>query len=61
MLMEKACSDSKYACIMLGICLRKRLDQAGNMIILKKLLCKMCCCCDRDYNIIDNLASSERH
>ena len=36
--------------ILLGVCLRKRLDQA-----------QMCCCCDTDYNIIGHLASSERH
>ena len=47
--------------ILLGVCLRKRLDQARNMIILEKLLYKMCCCCDTDYNIIGHLASSERH
>ena len=64
--MEKACSSSKYACIMLikillGVCVRKRLDQARNMIILEKLLYKMCCCCDTDYDIIGHRASSERH
>ena len=42
--------------ILLGVCLRKRLDQARNMIILEKLLYKMCCCCDTDYNIIGYLA-----
>ena len=47
--------------ILLGVCLRKRLDQAWNMIILEKLLYKMGCCCDTDYNIIGQLASSERH
>ena len=47
--------------ILLGVCLRKKLDHARNMIILDKLLYKMCCCCDRDYNIRDHLASSERH
>ena len=47
--------------ILLGVCLRKRLDQARNMIILKKLLFKMCFCCDTDYNIIGHLASTERH
>ena len=47
--------------ILLGVSLRKRLDQAGNMSILEKLLYKMCCCCDTDYNIISHLASSERH
>ena len=47
--------------ILLGVCLRKRLDQARNIIILEKLLYKMCCCCDTDYNIIGHLASSERH
>ena len=46
--------------ILLGVCLRKRLDQAQNMIIVEKLY-KMCCCCDTNYNIIDHLASSERH
>ena len=45
--------------ILLGVCLRKRLDQAQNMIILEKLLYEICCCCDRDYNIIGHLASSE--
>ena len=47
--------------ILLGVCLRKTLDQARNMIIIEKLLHKMCCCCDTDYNIIGHLASSERH
>ena len=47
--------------ILLDVCLWKRLDQARNMIILEKLLYKMCCCCDTDYNIIGHLASSERH
>ena len=47
--------------ILLGVCLRKRLDQAWNMIILEKLLYKMCCCCGTDYNIIGHLAPSERH
>ena len=31
------------------------------MIILEKLLDKICCYCDKDYNIIDYLATSERH
>ena len=35
--------------ILLGVCLRKRLDQARNMTILEKLLHKMCCCCDTAY------------
>ena len=47
--------------ILLGVCLRKRLDQAWNMITLEKLLYKMCCCFDTDYNIIGHLASDERH
>ena len=56
--------------ILLGVCLRKRLDQAQNAlfykkkmwILYRKLLYKMCCCCcDTDYNIIGHLASSERH
>ena len=47
--------------ILLGVCLRKRLDQARNMIILQKLLYKMCCCCNTDHNIISHLASSELH
>ena len=47
--------------ILLGICLRKRLDQARNMIILEKLLYKMRCYCDTDYSIIGHLTSSERH
>ena len=32
--------------ILLGICLRKRLDQVQNMIILGKLLYKICFCCE---------------
>ena len=40
--------------------LTKRLGQTRNMIILEKLLYKMCCCCDTDY-IIGHLASSECH
>ena len=47
--------------ILLGVCLRKSLDQARNVIIFKKLLYKMCCCCDTDSNIIGHLALSERH
>ena len=47
--------------ILLGVCLRKRLDQARNMITLEKLLYKMCCCCDTDYNIISHQASSKCH
>ena len=50
-----------FSKILLGVCLRKRLDQARNMIILEKLLYKICCCCDTDYNVIGYLASSERH
>ena len=46
---------------LLGVCLRKTLDQARSMIKIEKLLYKMCCCCDTDYNIIGYLASSERH
>ena len=46
---------------MLGVCLRKRPDQAQNKVILEKLLCKMYFCCDTDYNITGHLASSERH
>ena len=67
MVMEKACSGSKYAWIMLihynfaRCCLWKRLDQAWNMIMLKKLLYKRCCCCDTDYNIIGQLTSSDHH
>ena len=41
--------------ILLGVCLRKRLDQARNMIILEKLLYKMCCWCDTTCNIIGHL------
>ena len=44
-----------------GLCSQKRLDQSRNMIILEKLKYKMSCCCDTDCNIIDHLASSERH
>ena len=44
--------------IFLGVCLRKRIDQARNMIILKKLLYKMCCCCDTDHNIICHQVSA---
>ena len=55
--------------IALGVCLRKRLDQAHNTLFYKekmwilswKLLYKMCFCCDTDYNIIGHLASNERH
>ena len=47
--------------ILLGVCLRKRLDKAQNMIVLEKLLYKMCCYSDTDCNIIGHLASSERH
>ena len=47
--------------ILLGVCLRKRLDQAQNMIIIEKLVYKICCCCDTDYNVIGHMASSERH
>ena len=47
--------------ILLGVCFRKRLDQARNMITLEKLLYKMCCCCHTNYNIIGYLAASERH
>ena len=66
MLTEKACSGSTMLAlclfieILLGVCLQKRLDLARNMIILKKLLYKMCCC-DTDYNIIGHLASGEPH
>ena len=47
--------------ILLGLCLRKKIDQARNMIILEELLYKICCCCDADYNIIGYLASNEHH
>ena len=47
--------------ILLGVWSRKRLDHAWNMIILEKLLYKICCYCDTDYNIIGHLASSEHH
>ena len=46
--------------ILLGVCLRKRPEQAQNMITLEKLLCKMCCC-DTDYNIIGHVASNKRN
>ena len=47
--------------ILLGVSLRKRLGQTRSMIILEKLLYKMFCCCDTDYNMIGHLASIERH
>ena len=47
--------------ILLGACLWKRLDQARNMVRVEKLLYKMCCCYDADYNIIGHLASIERY
>ena len=47
--------------ILLEVCLRKGLDQGQNLIILEKLLYKMYCCCETNYNIIGQLASSERH
>ena len=52
---------SLFIKILPGVCLQKRLDQARNMIILEKVLYKMCCCCYTDYNVIGHLASSGRH
>ena len=43
--------------ILLGVCLGKRLDQARNMLIEKKIYTNLY----TDYNIIGHLASSERH
>ena len=47
--------------ILLSVLLQKRLDQDRNIIILEKLLYKLCCCGDTNYNMRSHLTSGEPH